>query len=117
MMRNLFIVCEKKKNMIPILADATQPESYAAMVGKIDFVFADVAMPNQAELLIANCRHFLKKDSYAMISVKARSIDVTAEPKKIYAEVEAKLSKAFKIIDKKELKPYEMDHMMFLLKF
>jgi fibrillarin-like pre-rRNA processing protein len=116
-MRDLIFVCEKKKNMIPVLADATKPESYAAMVGKVDFVFADVAMPNQAELLIANCKRFLKKDSFAMISVKARSIDVTAEPKKIYAEVEAKLSKEFKIIDKKELKPYEMDHIMFLLKF
>jgi fibrillarin-like pre-rRNA processing protein len=116
-MRDLIFVCEKKKNMIPVLADATKPESYVAMVGKVDFVFADVAMPNQAELLISNCKRFLKKDSFAMISVKSRSIDVTAEPKKIYAEVEAKLSKEFKIIDKKELKPYEMDHIMFLLKF
>jgi fibrillarin-like pre-rRNA processing protein len=115
--RDLIFVCEKKKNMIPILGDATQPDSYSDIVSKVDFVFADVAMPNQAELFIDNCEKFLKKGGYAMIAVKSRSIDVSADPKKIYEMVEKKLEKKFKIVDRKILSPYEEDHIAFLVKF
>lgn len=117
-MRDLIFVCEKKKNIIPILGDATKPESYEDVVGgKVDFVFADVAMPNQAELFIDNCQKFLKKDGFAMISVKSRSIDVSADPGEIYKKVEEKLSKEFNVIDKKRLDPYEKDHIMFTITF
>jgi fibrillarin-like pre-rRNA processing protein len=115
-MRDFVFLCEKRKNMVPILADATKPDEYSAMVGKVDFVFEDVAMPNQTEILIENCKRFLKKGGFAMIAIKARSIDVAAEPNEIYKKVEAELTKHFEIIDKKELKPYEIDHMIFLLK-
>ena len=51
-----------------------------------------------------------------MIAVKARSIDVAAKPSDIFANVEKVLEKHFKIIDKKRLEPYEMDHMVLLLR-
>ena len=115
-MRDLIYVCEHKKNMIPIMADANKTEDYELFVDKVDFLFEDVASPDQAEILIKNAKRFLKKDGYAMIAVKARSIDVTREPKSIYIEFENKIKDEFVIIDKKELDPYEKDHIDFLLK-
>lgn len=114
-MRDMIFVAEKKKNIVPILADAVNPESYHLVVSKVDFIFEDVAMPNQAEILISNCEKFLKSDGYAMIAIKSRSVDVSADPKDIYERVEKQLSEHFKILDKKRLDPYEKDHMMFLL--
>lgn len=116
-MRDLIYVCEHKKNMVPILADASKTEEYEFAVEQCDFLFEDVAAPEQAEILIKNAKRFLKKDGYAMIAVKSRSIDVTKEPKIIYAEIETKLKQHFDVIDKKELEPFEKDHMIFLLKY
>ena len=115
-MRDLIFVAEKKTNMIPVLADASNPAEYEFMVEECDFVFEDVAMPNQTEILIKNCQKFLKKGGYAMIALKARSIDVTAHPSDIFEKAEKELSKVFEIVDKKRLEPFEKDHIMFLLK-
>lgn len=114
-MRDLIFVCEKRKNMIPILADASNPSEYD-FIGEVDFIFQDVAMPNQVEILTKNAKKFLKDSGYAMIAIKARSIDVSAKPSEIFLRIENELSKEFKIIDKKRLEPYEMDHIVFLMK-
>jgi fibrillarin-like pre-rRNA processing protein len=115
-MKDLIFVAEKKTNMIPVLADATQPDSYV-FVGKVDFIFQDVAMPNQTEILIKNAEKFLKKGGYAMLAVKARSVDVSAKPAEVFASAEKELVKHFTIVEKKRLEPFEMDHVVFLLKF
>jgi fibrillarin-like pre-rRNA processing protein len=50
--------------------------------------------------------------------IKARSIDVTKAPKKIFKEEESKLKTAgFRIIEKINLEPYEKDHMAFVCEF
>jgi len=114
--RDLIFVCEKKKNMIPILADASKVEEYEFIVEPCDFVFEDVAAPKQISILIKNCDKFLKPKGYAMIAIKSRSIDVTKDPKEIFDEAERELNKFFEIIDKKRLEPFEEDHIIFLLR-
>jgi fibrillarin-like pre-rRNA processing protein len=115
-MPDLIRVCERKKNMVPILADANRPEEYSFLVDKVDFLFEDVASPDQTAILIKNAKAYLKSKGHAMIAIKARSIDVTKDPKAIFAQAEEELSKEFDILDKKALEPYEADHMMFLLR-
>ena len=46
---------------------------------------------------IRNAEQFLKKGGYAMIAIKARSIDVTEKPRRIFEKEKEKLSKFFKI--------------------
>ncbi len=115
-MMDLMFVCEKRKNMIPILGNANHPEEYESLLEPVDLVYQDVAQKNQAEILLENCKKFLKREGYAMIAVKARSIDVAEKPSKVFARVEEKLKKNFNIIDKRRLEPYEKDHMFYLLK-
>ncbi len=112
-MRELIFVAEKKNNMIPILADATNPSEYE-FVGEVDFIFQDVAVKEQVDVLTKN-KKFLKKGGYAMIAIKSRSIDVSAKPSEIFKNIEKELEKHFIIVDKKRLEPYEMDHIVFLL--
>ena len=59
---------------------------------------------------------FLKNDGYALLAVKARSIDVTKQPKQIFKEVREKLEKNLIIIDYRELEPFQKDHCMFICK-
>ncbi len=117
-LRELILKCRERKNMLPILADASKPEEYEKFVTKdVDFVFQDIAQPNQVEIFVKNCKKFLKKHGYGMIAVKSRSIDVTEKPKRIFKKVKEELLKeGFSIEDKKRLEPFEKDHCVFLVR-
>ena len=59
---------------------------------------------------------FLKKEGYAIIAIKARSIDVTKNPKQIFKEVRERFEKELIIVDYRTLEPYQKDHCMFICK-
>lgn len=113
--RDLLLVCNKRKNMLPLLADANKPEEYINLIPKCDFVYQDIAQRNQVEIFIKNFNLFIKR-GYGFLAVKSRSIDVTRNPNEIFNEVEKELKKEFVIIDKKRLEPFERDHCVFLVK-
>ncbi len=113
--RELYLLAKKRKNILPILADASKPESYKEFVPKVDFVFQDVAARNQLQIFLDNCRMFLKKKGYGMVAVKSRSIDVTESPRKVFDEFERGLKKELKVVSKVRLEPFEKDHMVFLV--
>jgi len=115
-LRDLLRVCAKRINMLPILADARQPHSYSSLVNKVDVIYQDIAQPDQTEILLANAKIFLRRGGHAMLSLKARSVDVTKEPREIFRNEMEKLEKEMEIIDAKILDPYEKDHAMFLLR-
>jgi len=115
-MREIIFVCHDRKNIAPILADANKPESYLGKVSQVDVVYQDIAQKNQVDIFLKNINIFLKKDGYALLAVKARSIDVTKKPKQIFAEVKQKLEKDLTIIDYRTLDPLQEDHCMFICK-
>lgn len=109
--RELLPVAEERKNIIPILGDARKPETYENVINdEIDVVYEDVADADQCEILIRNSKKFLKRDGFAMIAIKARCIDVTKKPDKVFEEAKKKLREYFEIIEAVRLEPYEMDH-------
>jgi len=114
---NLMFLCEKRKNIAPIMGDAFHPETYKEMVPeKVDFIFQDVAQRNQAEIFIKNVHMYLKKGGFGMISIKARSVDVSKRPKQVFKEIRAKLEQELTIVDFRSLEPFERDHAMIVIK-
>ena len=112
--QELLPLCEKYKNISPILADARKPESYY-WVERVDVVYADIAQPDATEIAIRNCKEFLKPNGFLMLAIKSRSIDVTKSPNEIYKEEIEKLKRAnFEIIDWKNLEPFEQAHAMIV---
>jgi len=83
----------------------------------VDVIYEDVATNDQSEILIRNCEAFLKRNGFAAIAIKARSIDVTSPPKEIYKREIKKLSRVFKVLDRRELDPYERDHLFLVMKW
>ncbi len=112
--RELVILAEKLKNMLPIVADANQPASYYHMAAAADIVYQDIAQRNQVEIFVKNCSLFLKRDGFAMLAVKARSIDVAEKPSKIFTDVKRQLEEHFRIIDYRNLEPMQKDHAFFV---
>ncbi|MBU0615024.1 MAG: fibrillarin-like rRNA/tRNA 2'-O-methyltransferase [Nanoarchaeota archaeon] len=114
--RELVFVAEKRKNIAPILADANNPESFKDRISQVDIVYMDIAQKNQAEIFLKNIKEFLKPGGYALLAVKAKSVDIARKPKAIYNEVRQKLEKEVTIIDFRTLEPFELDHCMFVCK-
>ena len=89
---------------------------YADKICQADVLYQDIAQKNQVDIFLKNIDLFLKKDGYALLAVKARSIDVTKKPKQIFKQVKEQLERHVTIIDYRELEPYQKDHCIFICK-
>ena len=115
--RDLITVCERRKNMVPILADARFPEEYSFICDEVDVIYSDVAQPDQAKILINNANYYLKPGGYIIIAVKARSIDVTKPPSEVFkGEMKLLSNNGFEIEGKVRLEPYTADHIFIVAK-
>lgn len=115
--RDLILVCEKRRNMVPILGDASKPDMYKNIIGKVDLVYQDISQRDQTGIFIKNAWHFLKSEGFGILMVKARSIDVTAKPKEIFKRAERELKEGnLKVLENISLKPYEKDHSAIVVK-
>lgn len=110
-------VASHRKNIIPILQDARQPQQYFSVYSKVDIVYVDIAQPDQTDIAIKNCKMFLKDGGYIFLVIKTRSIDVTKAPKKIIESEINKLRENFEIIQVIDLMPYDKDHAMVIAKY
>jgi len=109
-MRDLLAVALRRKNIIPLFADAAGPASYAPLVEEVDILFQDVAHPDQAGIARKNAP-FIRRGGTALIVVKARSIDVTEKPADIVRDFSEEMEScgmpARRVI---WLEPYHRDH-------
>jgi fibrillarin-like pre-rRNA processing protein len=109
-MQDLLEVARRRKNIVPIMADATRPEQYAPLVESVDLVYQDVAQPDQAMIAIRNSA-FLKPDGKMILMLKTRSVDVRKEPGVVFEEtVNALVSAGFVVQESLWLLPYHQDH-------
>jgi fibrillarin-like pre-rRNA processing protein len=92
-MQDLLMVAKKRKNIVPIYGDATQPQRYAPLLEAVDLVYQDVAQPNQAAIAI---RHlpFLRSDGQLILMLKTRSVDIRKNPEVVFADTCAELEEA-----------------------
>ena len=110
-------VASHRSNVVPIIQDARQPKEYFSVFGKVDVVYADIAQPDQTEIVISNCKLYLKEKGFLFLVIKTRSIDVTKLPKKIIENEIKKLESQFEILQNIDLEPYDKDHAMVIAKF
>lgn len=114
---DLAYVCQERKNMIPILADARKPAMYKAIVGSVDVVYQDIAQRDQTRIFLLNMEQLLKFEGFGILMVKARSIDVTANPRNIFDRAQKELEDAgYDVLENKPLAPFEKDHAAIIVK-
>ncbi|WP_335998620.1 fibrillarin-like rRNA/tRNA 2'-O-methyltransferase [Halorientalis halophila] len=108
--RDLLEVAEDRERLFPLLKDARKPETYAHVVEPVDVIVQDVATRGQAEVALAN-REFLREDGRLLLSIKARSEDVTAEPETVFDDAVETLAEGFEVLERDRLEPYHADHL------
>ena len=116
--RQLIQNTSKRNNIIPILGDANQPQSYAGSIFKgIDIVYQDVAQPNQAEIAIKNCNYFLKETGYLIFVIKSQSINSVEKSEIIYREEQKYLeSNGYEIVESANIHKYAANHIILIAK-
>jgi len=108
--RDLISVAEDRPNLVPLLKDAREPETYAHVVEPVDVIVQDVAIRGQAEVALAN-REFLREDGRLVLAIKARSEDVTVDPDEVFDETLATLADGYEILETESLAPFHDDHL------
>ena len=112
-MRDLIRLCERRRNIVPILADASHPEDYAFMLEPVDMIYQDVAQRNQAEIASINCLRYLKPGGDLVLMLKTRSVDVSASPLAVLSLEKEKLQ-GLELYDILDLLPFHKDHWAML---
>jgi len=111
-MRDLVRLCERRNNIVPILADAARPEEYAPLLEPVDLVYQDVSQRNQAEIACRNCIRYLKPGGELILMLKTRSVDVTSCPQSVLQDETKKLQnlEGLDLMPALDLLPFHQDH-------
>jgi len=108
--RKLLDVAVRRPNMMPFLGDAGRPDSYKSLFGFVDVVYQDIAQRDQVPIFLKNV-FFLGPGGFGFLMVKARSIDVAAQPADIYRQVSKDLTAAgLDVLGIVRLDPFQKDH-------
>ena len=108
--RDLLDAAEPRPTLFPLLKDAREPGTYAHVVEPVDVLVQDVATRGQATVALRN-RQFLRDDGRLLLSVKARSEDVVADPEDVFDRVLDDLREGYEILERTRLDPTHEDHL------
>jgi len=109
-MQDLLEVARRRTNVVPVMADAAQPEQYAALLEPVALLYQDVAQPDQAAIALRNCI-FLKPGGTLILMLKTRSVDTRKEPALVFDDTVSQLgSGGLTFVDSTWLAPYHLDH-------
>ena len=113
--RDLLRLSEARPNLVPVLGDATKPQSYGSRIGAVDVLYQDIAQRDQKGIFRKNLQ-WLRPGGVGFLMVKARSEDVAAAPTDVYrAAKKALISAGLSILELRLLAPYQADHAALVI--
>jgi fibrillarin-like pre-rRNA processing protein len=111
--QDLLRLCRKMENIIPLMADAMNPASYAPLVEGVHLIYQDVAHPDQAEIAVRN-RRFLLPGGMLILMLKTACVDSSRPPEEVFSESTALLGHGYRILRTHWLNPFFPDHAAIL---
>ncbi|MDX1534758.1 MAG: fibrillarin-like rRNA/tRNA 2'-O-methyltransferase [Thermoplasmata archaeon] len=112
----LLLLAGDRPNVVPVMGDARDPSTFRDRVGDVDLLYQDVAQRDQTGIFLRNLPS-LRPEGQAILMLKARSVDVVAEPKQVFARARRDLGEAGVVVDRVvSLTPYQKDHAALLLR-
>ncbi len=107
----LFDLSGRWPNLLPILADARDPESFVDRVPPVDGVYADVAQPDQVEILTRAASWYLRgPGSAVLLALKASSMGRELSPSVHSERSESALAERFDLAPTVRLEPFHRAH-------
>lgn len=108
----LLALARKRSNLFPILADAQLPERYQAEVGRVEFIYQDVAQRHQAGIFVENVRACLTPHGRGLLMLKVRSVTQRRPANAIVREARHELGRAgLTVAAECSLAPFSKEHV------
>lgn len=109
-------VSGKRRNVVPILADARNVFEYSWLLQEVETVYCDVAQPDEVDIALMNADAFLRKNGFLVIALKASSVDSTRKASEIFKKEETKIEETgrYKIEETVDIEPYAMMHELIV---
>ena len=100
-------------NLLPILADAREPRRYADLVPPTDGLYADVAQPDQLEIVLRNAELFLARPgAKILVALKTASMGRNVGPATHLARAEELLEGRLALAPSVKLDPFHRAHYL-----
>jgi fibrillarin-like pre-rRNA processing protein len=108
----LLALSRRRRNLLPLLADAQLPERYRADVGEVDFLYQDVAQRNQAGILVENARACLRTGGRGVLMLKVRSVTQRRSAAAVVTEARTELGRGgVQVRREAPLTPFSREHV------
>jgi len=109
----LYSLSERWPNLLPVLADARFPAEYSDLVPPADGIYADVAQPDQLEILRRNAALFLRGPSCpVLLALKTASMGRDRAPAAHLAQSEELLGHRIELEASVKLDPFHRAHYL-----
>jgi fibrillarin-like pre-rRNA processing protein len=109
----LLEVAERWPNFLPILADAREPRTYSDLVPPVDGVYADVAQPDQVEIVRRNAELFLRgPGGRVLVALKTASMGRELGPAGHLRRAETALGDLVDLRPSVKLDPFHRAHYL-----
>lgn len=109
----LLATSERWPNLLPLLADAREPARYADLVPEVDGLYADIAQPDQVEIVRRNADWFLSGSGAAvLIALKTASMGRERSANRHRTDAEAELGVGIDLEPAVRLEPFHRGHFL-----
>ncbi len=113
--RDLLVLAKDRKNIVPLLNDASKPGDYRYMVPKVDMIYQDISQRDQVDIFLRNCDMSLRRGGGAFLMLKANCVDSTIPASMIYSESRQALENGgLKVLESIDISRYQKGHMGFI---
>ncbi|MCI4360705.1 MAG: fibrillarin-like rRNA/tRNA 2'-O-methyltransferase [Thermoplasmata archaeon] len=108
----LLALADRYPNVLPIFADARRPEGYLGDVRTVDGLYADIAQPDQVDILLANARRCLAPDGTVLLALKTSSMGREKDPRQHTDDALQQLSATIEMDRPIGLEPFHKRHFL-----
>jgi fibrillarin-like rRNA methylase len=106
-------LAERWPNLWPILGDGRAPRSYGGLVPPVHGIYADVAQPDQVEIVRSNADLFLAEGAGAFVlALKTASMGRDASAPEHLRRAEAEMGREFDLDPSVRLDPFHRGHYL-----
>ncbi|MCX8173299.1 MAG: fibrillarin-like rRNA/tRNA 2'-O-methyltransferase [Thermoplasmata archaeon] len=112
----LLKLAEVRKNIVPLLADASKTYTYSPVVQKVDVIYQDIAQKNQVEIFVEAAKECLRENGTGYLIIKAPAIDSTKKAGEVLKFCMTRIEEnGLKICEKLTLEPFDADHGVLVI--
>ena len=104
-----------RKNIIPMIGDARDENLMEGILQKADYVYCDIAQPDQVKIFLNNMTQY--KCRSGLLMLKCRSIDVASDPPFVLnGALDEIRNRKLRADDPVNISQYEKDHYAILVR-